>query len=113
MRRRTVTVRLATGDSAALSATISLAHGAQSGKLYLHSGHPSDAWSYEVPDGERLAGRVPGWAGVTFTVEYEWGYARDATYRGEAGMDGSEDFALVLPLPGEPTDGSFPFPRRG
>jgi hypothetical protein len=100
MERRTVVVRLQPGDAAALWATVTLRHGAQSGTVELHSGHREGEWAYDVTDPER--------PGVAYAVEYTWGYARDMSVRGEWPED-----VLVLPLPNTPPDGcSFPFRRQ-
>ncbi|MCW3053927.1 MAG: hypothetical protein JWN14_3097 [Chthonomonadales bacterium] len=103
MERWNVVVRLVEGDDGGLSAKVTLTHGEQVGKVRLYSGAPSVEWSYEITDEEIQAGRT----GYTYLVEYEWGYAREASCRGEAVSS-----PLILPLPGVSDNASFPFPRR-
>jgi len=103
MEKRNVVVRLVERGEGGLWATVTLTHGEQTGKLILDSRAPSADWSYEITDEEIQAGRT----GYSYLVEYDWGYAREASCRGEAVSS-----PLILPLPNMSDNASFPFPRR-
>jgi len=103
MEKRNVVVQFVEGDAGGVSAAVTLTHGAQTGTVHLHSGARSGEWSYDVTEEESRAGRT----GYSYFIEYDWGWAREASYRGEAASS-----PLILPLPGIASVGSFPFPRR-
>ena len=73
-------------------------------ELILRPGKSSASFEF---DDAAAAERPPGERAYSFEVEYRWGYAREAWYKGSADAD-----ELVLPFPGSTGEASFPFPRR-
>jgi hypothetical protein len=67
----------------------------------LHPGHPAAMVECGI---DAAAGTGTAYE---LDVEYQWGYAREAWYRGRFDTD-----ELVLPFPGSGGAASFPFPRR-
>lgn len=107
MDHRVITVRLAAGDAGGVTAVVRIRRGdGFATELTLHPGAPSATFAYDVETDEigngaglRAAGRS-----YAYEIEYRWGYAREASRRGESDAD-----ELILPFPGSTGHASFPF----
>jgi hypothetical protein len=106
--RRTLKIRLAQGESAGVTAIVRVRCGAcQVAELTLRSGAPSASVEIDVEAAAPDARSQSAGGTYCFEVEYQWGYAREAWYKGSADAD-----ELILPYPGSTGAASFAFPRR-